>query len=41
MNVVLSVLGAWLGSSLALLIVMLCAKPSEPDFYDLTEDQTR
>lgn len=41
MNIVLAVLAAWLAASLALLVVMLRAKPSEPDFYDLTEDQTR
>jgi len=41
MNVLLAVLVAWLGASLALLVLMLRAKPHEPTFYDLTEDQTR
>lgn len=41
MNLLAAVLLGWLGSSLAVLAVMLHARPSEPDFYDLTEDQTR
>lgn len=32
---------AWLGFTVAFVLFLLRAKPSEPDFYDLTEDQTR
>lgn len=39
MNWVLVVLLAWLGGSVVLLVALLRAKPSEPDFYDLIEDQ--
>jgi hypothetical protein len=40
MTVVAIVLLAWAGLSLAFLVALLKAKPHEPTFYDLTEDQT-
>jgi hypothetical protein len=39
MNALGTAVLAWLGLSLVALVALLRARPSEPDFYDLTEDQ--